>query len=97
MEEVIPRFLAILGPDAVCQWEEHFCLTSHCPREKLGEWLATDWVQYHATEIARLRETAGPFPLLLIRGGPSEIYTLEIWCPKDVSDAPRLVFTVISR
>jgi hypothetical protein len=80
--EVARRLLAILGPDAVSQTDQDFCQTSQCPPEKLDEWLAQAWVQHHARNVARLKETAGPFPLLLRRGGPG-IFVLEIWSLKE--------------
>ena len=89
VQEVIPRFMAILGPDAVCQQEDDFCETSHCPPGNLEAWLASEWNQHHAGRVARMEETAGAFPLLLIRGRRGwQYYRVEIWSPKDTSNAP---------
>jgi hypothetical protein len=67
VDEVVPKLLAILGPDAAAQTMDDFCETSGCPREKLDDWLRTEWRPDSIDGIVRLSESTGSFPLLLVR------------------------------
>lgn len=86
VDRVVPRFMTILGGDAASLFEEDFCKASGCPPGKLKDFLAAKWNQHYAGRIARLEETAGRFPILLIRR-QDLIYSLEVWSPKDLGDA----------
>lgn len=87
LDAVVPRLLVILGPDAVSLTAVEFCATSHCPPDKLDEWLRTEWVRHNVSAIASLTETAGPFPLVLIRRGTSKRAVIEVWSvPPDAAD-----------
>lgn len=86
VDTVVLKFMAILGTDATCLFKEGFCETSGCPPEKLRDFLGAKWNHDRAGRVARLEETASPFPVLLIRRQGS-IYSLQVWSPKDFGDA----------
>ena len=65
-DEVITKLDAIIQAYWICD-EDSFCETTGCPKDELDQWLAAKWTQHHALNVARLKETPGPFPLLLVR------------------------------
>jgi hypothetical protein len=85
LDELLPIFDDIV--DATYD-EDSFCEITGCPKDKLKQWLALDWIQHHAADVAEGKESAGPFSLLLIRQqGPS--FTLDIYSRKSVEGLPK--------
>jgi hypothetical protein len=92
VEEVIPRFMALLGPEAACLTEEALREETGCSPEDLKKYLTDAWRQHHVVKVARMEETPGPFSMLLIRGGGfCDIFSLEIWSPINLPSSTQSV------